>query len=270
MPVPRPVPGALGPVALLAEWRRLSGGGPRRVSRFVASGCQALPRCMAPARAGFPLEAGMDHANAGGLIATAWLVAALCVAGAGAPAPAAERGRTVPAPALDLPAGQGAADTVVLAGGCFWGVQGVFQHIEGVTSAVSGYAGGEKRLATYERVSTGGTGHAESVEVTYDPRRTSLGRLLQVFFGVAHDPTQRNRQGPDLGPQYRSAIFPSSARQAAIARAYIAQLDRARAFEGTIATTLEPDRPFFPAEGYHQDFLARNTWHPYVVANDLP
>ncbi len=158
----------------------------------------------------------------------------------------------------------------MLAGGCFWGVQGVFQHVKGVTNAVSGYAGGEKKTADYEVVSTGRTGHAESVQVTYDPRQISYGRLLQIFFSVAHDPTELNRQGPDTGTQYRSAIFPVSAEQADVAKAYIAQLDQAHAFKKAIVTRIESDRAFYPAEAYHQDFLTRNPSYPYIAINDLP
>jgi peptide-methionine (S)-S-oxide reductase len=183
---------------------------------------------------------------------------------------AAEGARALPLPAVDLPPGQATSATVVLAGGCFWGVQGVFQHVTGVTSAVSGYAGGEKKTAEYETVSRGRTGHAESVQVTYDPRQISYGRLLQIFFSVAHDPTELNRQGPDTGTQYRSAIFPASAEQATVAKAYIAQLDQARAFKKPIVTTIESDRAFFPAEAYHQDFLTRNPTYPYIAINDLP
>jgi len=159
---------------------------------------------------------------------------------------------------------------VVLAGGCFWGVQGVYQHVNGVTNAVSGYAGGERKAAEYEIVSTGRTGHAESVQVTYDPRQISYGRLLQIFFSVAHDPTEVNRQGPDTGTQYRSAIFPLSAEQARVAQAYVAQLDQAHVFRKPIATKIETDRVFYPAEEYHQDFLVRNPTYPYIVYNDLP
>jgi peptide-methionine (S)-S-oxide reductase len=162
------------------------------------------------------------------------------------------------------------SEAAVVAGGCFWGVQGVFQHVEGVTSAVSGYAGGEERTAHYEVVSTGATGHAESVQITFDPRRVSYGQLLRIFFSIAHDPTQRNRQGPDFGTQYRSAIFPRSAEQARIAKAYVAQLDSAHVFPEPIATTIEPDRPFYPAEVHHQDFLTLHPTYPYVVINDLP
>jgi peptide-methionine (S)-S-oxide reductase len=183
---------------------------------------------------------------------------------------AAESPRAVPAPAVDVPPGQTTSAVVVLAGGCFWGVQGVFQHVQGVTSAVSGYAGGDKRTAEYETVSSGRTGHAESVQVTFDPRRISYGRLLQIFFSVVHDPTQLNRQGPDTGTQYRSAIFPTTAEQADVAKAYIAQLDQAHVFKKPIVTRIEPDRTFYPAEGYHQDFLTRHPAYPYIAINDLP
>jgi peptide-methionine (S)-S-oxide reductase len=183
---------------------------------------------------------------------------------------AAEGGRALPAPMVDLPPGQTTSAVVVLAGGCFWGVQGVFQHVNGVTSAVSGYAGGDKRTADYESVSLGTTRHAESVQVSYDPRQISYGRLLQIFFSVAHDPTQLNRQGPDTGTQYRTAIFPASAEQAEVAKAYIAQLDQAHAFKKPIVTKIEPDRPFYPAENYHQDYLTRNPRAPYIAINDLP
>jgi len=158
----------------------------------------------------------------------------------------------------------------VLAGGCFWGVQGVFQHVKGVTAAVSGYAGGQKSTARYETVRGGDSGHAESVQVTFDPRQITYGRLLQIFFSVVHDPTQLNRQGPDVGTQYRSAIFPTSAEQARVAKAYIEQLNGARVFETAVVTQIEMDRPFYEAEGYHQDFLTRNPAHPYIVINDLP
>jgi peptide-methionine (S)-S-oxide reductase len=183
---------------------------------------------------------------------------------------AADGGHALPSPIVDLPPGQATSAAVVLAGGCFWGVQGVFQHVKGVTSAVSGYAGGEKRTAAYETVSTGRTGHAESVQVMYDPRQISYGRVLQIFFSVAHDPTELNRQGPDTGTQYRSAIFPATTEQANVAKAYIAQLDQARVFKKPIVTTIEPDRGFYPAETYHQDFLTRNPTYPYIAINDLP
>ncbi len=182
----------------------------------------------------------------------------------------AERAHAIPTPAIDEPANGDAMEVTVLAGGCFWGVQAVFQHVNGVTSAVSGYAGGEPNTAHYETVSTGVTGHAESVRVTFDPRRISYGRILQIYFSVAHDPTELNRQGPDSGTQYRSTIFPAGPRQAEIAKAYIAQLGEAHAFGAPIVTTIEPDRPFYPAEAYHQDFLVRHPGNAYIVFNDLP
>jgi peptide-methionine (S)-S-oxide reductase len=183
----------------------------------------------------------------------------------------AQEGRPIPPPALDAQAGDGAATEVaIVAGGCFWGVQGVFQHVEGVSNAVSGYAGGDEKTATYRAVTTGRTGHAESVRVTFDPRKISYGRILQIYFSVAHDPTQLNRQGPDEGTQYRSAIFPTSAEQARIAQAYIAQLDQARAYDAAIVTKIEPDKPFYPAEDYHQDYMTLNPGSPYIMFNDLP
>jgi peptide-methionine (S)-S-oxide reductase len=183
---------------------------------------------------------------------------------------AAEGGRAIPAPVMDEPAGQSASETAIFAGGCFWGVQGVFQHVEGVSNAVSGYTGGETKTAQYELVSDGDTGHAESVQVTFDPKKVSYGRLLQIFFSVAHDPTELNRQGPDVGTQYRSAIFPTSPAQADAAKAYIGQLDKARVFDAAIVTKIEPGKAFFPAEAYHQDFLVNNPGYPYIVINDLP
>lgn len=180
----------------------------------------------------------------------------------------AEEGRVLPPPLQDL-ASSASPQTAVFAGGCFWGVQGVFQHLDGVISATSGYAGGAQDSAQYEQVSTGTTGHAEAVQVVYDPAQISYGTLLQVFFSVAHDPTQLNRQGPDVGPQYRSALFPGTDDQARIAKAYIGQLNRARAFPAAIVTTLET-APFFPAEGYHQNFLTLNPTHPYIAFHDLP
>jgi len=185
-------------------------------------------------------------------------------------APAAAQARAVPPPALDEPAGQAASEVAVLAGGCFWGVQGVFEHVAGVISAVSGYAGGEQRTAQYETVSTGATGHAESVKVTFDPRRISYGQILQIYFSVAHDPTELNRQGPDFGTQYRSAIFPIGDEQARIAQAYIAQLDAAHAYDAKIVTKVEPGRVFYPAEAYHQDYLVRHPDSLYIVVNDQP
>ena len=184
---------------------------------------------------------------------------------------AAESAPSIPPPALDEPANvQATSEVAILAGGCFWGVQGVFQHVEGVTSAVSGYAGGAAATAHYEMVSSNTTGHAESVRITFDPRRISYGRILQIYFSVAHDPTELNRQGPDVGTQYRSAIFPTNADQAQISEAYIAQLNQAHVFDAAVVTKIEPGRDFYPAEEYHQDFLTRNPRYPYIVINDLP
>ena len=184
---------------------------------------------------------------------------------------AAESARSTPPPMLDEPANpQATSEVAVLAGGCFWGVQGVFQHVEGVTSAISGYAGGAANTAHYEMVGTNTTGHAESVRVTFDPARISYGRILQIYFSVAHDPTELNRQGPDVGAQYRSAIFPANPEQARVAETYIAQLNQAHVFDAPIVTKVEPGREFYPAEDYHQDFLTRNPRYPYIAINDLP
>ncbi|MCJ2121818.1 peptide-methionine (S)-S-oxide reductase MsrA [Methylobacterium sp. J-077] len=158
----------------------------------------------------------------------------------------------------------------VFAGGCFWGVQGVFQHVRGVSQAVSGYAGGTRADADYRTVSGGGTAHAEAVAVTYDPALIRYDELLRIFFSVALDPTQVDRQGPDSGRQYRSALFPQDAEQARIARAYIAQLDAAKAYGRPIATRIEPGAAFYPAETYHQDFMAQHPGHPYIAVNDAP
>ena len=181
---------------------------------------------------------------------------------------AADSATMIPPPALDTPAS--AAQTIVLAGGCFWGVQLVYQHVKGVSSAVSGYAGGSKETASYEVVSSGRTGHAESVEVTFDPRQVSLGRILQIFFSVAHDPTQLNRQGPDTGTQYRSAIFYRDGEQKKIAEAYIAQLDKVNVFSRKIVTQVTPLTGFYPAEAYHQDYATIHPSMPYIAINDLP
>jgi peptide-methionine (S)-S-oxide reductase len=189
----------------------------------------------------------------------------------GIPRSTAEEARVIPPPATDTaPAPDAKQEIAVLAGGCFWGVQGVFQHVKGVSNALSGYAGGDRKTARYDVVSSGGSRHAEAVHITYDPQVISYGQILQIFFSVAHDPTQLNRQGPDSGPQYRSAIFPMNQEQTKIADAYIAQLDQAHVFKTAIVTKIEPDRPFFPAEAYHQDYLTRNPNNPYIVINDLP
>jgi peptide-methionine (S)-S-oxide reductase len=183
----------------------------------------------------------------------------------------AEGARSIPPPMVDEPADpQATTEVAIVAGGCFWGVQGVFQHVTGVTGAVSGYAGGGADTAHYEMTTSGTTGHAESVRITFDPRQISYGRILQIFFAVAHDPTELNRQGPDIGTQYRSAIFPMNQQQARIAEAYIAQLNQAHAFDAAIVTKIEPGKDFYPAEAYHQDFLTRNPTNPYIVVNDLP
>jgi peptide-methionine (S)-S-oxide reductase len=177
----------------------------------------------------------------------------------------------IPAPTADIPApAVKQLATAVFAGGCFWGIEGVYEHVKGVKAAVSGYAGGEKSTAHYDLVSSGETGHAESVQVTYDPAQISYGKLLQVFFAVAHDPTELDRQGPDEGTQYRSAIFYASEEQKRVATAYIAQLDAAKAFSKPIVTQVAPLKAFYPAEDYHQHFLERNPTHPYIVYNDLP
>ena len=184
---------------------------------------------------------------------------------------AAEPAVSIPPPALDASAPAGASpQTVVLAGGCFWGVQAVFQHTKGVTAAVSGYAGGDGKTAHYEVVGTGRTGHAESVKVTFDPRQISYGKILQIYFSVAHNPTELNYQGPDAGTQYRSAIFYGNDEQKRIAAAYIAELDKSHVFSQPIVTRLEPLHGFYAAEDYHQDFAVLHPSHPYIVFNDLP
>ena len=184
---------------------------------------------------------------------------------------AAESAVALPAPAMDIPAASvKGPQTAVFAGGCFWGVEAVFRHVKGVSSAVSGYAGGAADTADYHMVGSGTTGHAESVKVIYDPAKVSYGQLLKVFFSVAHDPTQLNRQGPDTGTQYRSVIFATSADQMRIAQAYVAQLDKAKVFGRAIVTEVVMLPAFYPAEAYHQNFLALNPTYPYIVYNDLP
>jgi peptide-methionine (S)-S-oxide reductase len=181
----------------------------------------------------------------------------------------ADQSAPFPAPAKDATPASG-DQTAVLAGGCFWGVEAVFEQIAGVKDVVSGFAGGQHSNAQYGAVATGTTGHAEAVKITYDPRRVSYGRLLEVFFAVAHDPTQLNRQGPDEGTQYRSAIFFGNSEQQTIAEAYIRQLNDARIFHAPIVTTVVPLDGFYAAEPYHQNFVSRNPNYPYVVYNDLP
>jgi peptide-methionine (S)-S-oxide reductase len=182
----------------------------------------------------------------------------------------AEKAVSIPPPAHDLKA-SGGSQTAVLAGGCFWGVQAVFQHTRGVSRAVSGYAGGTKETANYNIVSGGGSAHAEAVAVTFDPAVISYGQILQIFFSVAHDPTQLNRQGPDRGPQYRSEIFPQNDEQRQVAGAYIAQLDAAKAYPRPIVTKIDAGKhAFYPAEAYHQDYATRNPHQPYIMINDAP
>jgi peptide-methionine (S)-S-oxide reductase len=182
---------------------------------------------------------------------------------------AAEQPRLVPAAQHDV-AEVGGVQTAVFAGGCFWGVQGLFQHVQGVVSATSGYAGGSADTATYASVETGATGHVEAVQVVFNPRVISYGRLLQIYFSVAHDPTQVDRQGPDVGTQYRSVVFPVNEEQAKVAADYIQQLDTAHVFGRAIATTIERGKPFYRAETYHQNYMANNPDNPYIVYNDNP
>ncbi|MBV9749640.1 MAG: peptide-methionine (S)-S-oxide reductase MsrA [Acetobacteraceae bacterium] len=187
------------------------------------------------------------------------------------PSRAADAAQAVPAPLVDThPADAHAPQTAVLSGGCFWGVQGVFQHVRGVERVVAGYSGGTANTANYETVSDGGTGHAESVQITYDPAQISYGQILRIFFSVALDPTEVNRQGPDSGTQYRSEIFYATPEQEKVAHAYIAQLDQAHVFAQPIATRVDPLTGFYPAESYHQDYLTRHPNNPYIVINDLP
>ncbi len=177
----------------------------------------------------------------------------------------------VPTPTMDATkAAKPGQQTAVIAGGCFWGIQAVFQHVKGVVNATSGYSGGEAKTAEYEVVSTGETGHAESVKVTYDPSQITYGELLRVFFSVAHDPTQLNRQGPDDGTQYRSVIFYGSDEQKKIAESYVSQLEKSGVFPRPIVTQVVPLKAFYPAEAYHQDYATRHPYEPYIVFNDAP
>jgi peptide-methionine (S)-S-oxide reductase len=211
-----------------------------------------------------PLSKSVRHATVALALVSSALVVGVRVEGAGTAA-------VLPPPVVDVaPDKSGEMQTAVFSGGCFWGVQAVFQHVKGVRSAVSGYAGGDARDAEYEIVSSGTTGHAESVKVVFDPAQISYGRLLMVFFSVAHDPTQLNRQGPDRGTQYRSAVFTTSADQERVAQAYIAQLDAARTFDAPIVTRISPLIAFYPAEAYHQDYATLHPNNPYIVVNDAP
>jgi peptide-methionine (S)-S-oxide reductase len=183
---------------------------------------------------------------------------------------ASEQAVVIPAPVVDNPKASGPLQTAVLAGGCFWGVQGVYQHVRGVRKVLSGYAGGTKATADYHTVSRGDTGHAESVEISFDPQEVSYGEILQIFFSVVHDPTQLDRQGPDTGTQYRSNIFFVDDAQRKLAQAYIVQLDKTRLFGRPLVTRVDPLEGFYPAEAYHQDFLITHPQYPYIVINDLP
>ena len=203
-----------------------------------------------------------------GIAALLAIPAVALIAGTGSIA--AEQAVPVPPPSMAEPVAAGGLETIVLAGGCFWGVQGVFQHVNGVESAVSGYAGGTVKTPSYEEVSSGTTGHAESVEIKFDPAKVSAGKLLQIFFSVAHNPTELNYQGPDQGTQYRSAIFVTTDDQKKLAEAYIAELGKAKVFDGPIVTEVTPLNAFFPAEDYHQDYATLHPEQGYIAYNDLP
>jgi len=199
------------------------------------------------------------------------LLFTILVAGTVACSAGSAAGVEVPGPAVDsAKATTPGQQTAVVAGGCFWGVQAVFQHVKGVISATSGYSGGEAKTAQYEIVSTGESGHAESVKITYDPSQITYGELLRVFFSVAHDPTQLNRQGPDEGTQYRSVIFYGNDEQKKIAEAYVEQLDKGKVFSRAIVTQVVPLKAFYPAEAYHQDYATRHPDQLYIVYNDAP
>ena len=199
------------------------------------------------------------------------MILVLTCAGVTACSAADKSNGILPAPTADAPiASASGQQTAVIAGGCFWGIQAVFQHTKGVISATSGYSGGSAKTAEYELVSTGETGHAESVKVTYDPSKITYGQLLRIFFSVAHDPTQLNRQGPDEGTQYRSSIFFDSEEQKRIAEAYIAQLEKAKVFQRPIVTQVVPLKAFYAAEAYHQDYAALHPNNPYILYNDAP
>ncbi len=218
--------------------------------------------------------AASDPAVGRAFLSRRQIAGAFLVVGAWAAVPvarAAETARLVPAPIDPTPASSSTRETLVVSGGCFWGVQAIFQHVKGVESAIAGYAGGASDTAHYETVSGGGTGHAESVQITYDPRIVTAGQLMRIFFSVVHDPTQHDRQGPDTGTQYRSAIFTSDENQLKLAKNYIGQLDRSGAFRRPIATRVEPlSNGFYPAESYHQDYLVMHPGSLYIMINDQP
>ena len=198
------------------------------------------------------------------LIISTLLASAVACSAAGKPS------ASFPSPAVDEQAAKRGQETAVIAGGCFWGIQAVFQHVKGVTDATSGYSGGDVKSPAYELVSTGNTGHAESVKITYDPSQITYGQLLRLFFSVAHDPTELNRQGPDEGTQYRSAIFYGNDEQKRIAEAYIAQLNSAKIFRRAIVTQVVPLKAFYPAEAYHQNYATLHPDSPYIIYNDAP
>jgi peptide-methionine (S)-S-oxide reductase len=199
-------------------------------------------------------------------VAALGVVVALCLVFAGA----AQTATLIPAPTVDPAPRDDRSQTAVIAGGCFWGIQAVFQHVKGVTRVLAGYAGGAKDTAVYETVSTGRTGHAESVEIMFDPHQVSYGRILQIYFSLAHDPTELNRQGPDVGTQYRSAIFYANDEQKRVAQSYVAELTRAGVYPRPIVTKLGPLVAFYPAEAYHQDYAVLHPNNPYIAAYDLP
>jgi len=206
-----------------------------------------------------------------GKITVLIVILILAAAVIGHRANAAEGNVALPDPAVDAPlAAKSGKQTAVIAGGCFWGVQAVFQHVKGVKDATSGYSGGSLASPGYEEVSTGNTGHAESVKITFDPSQITYGQLLKVFFSVAHDPTQLNRQGPDTGSQYRSVIFYADEEQQHIAQAYISQLEQAKSFPGRIVTQVVPLKAFYSAEGYHQNYATLHPDNPYIAINDAP
>ena len=215
-----------------------------------------------------PLSLFRTHGGRAAVVVGGALAAAAVVLASGIRA--ADAGVAIPAPVFDPAPVSAGIEKAVFAGGCFWGVQGVFQHTAGVVNAVSGYAGGSKATADYNMVSTGATGHAESVEIKYDPKKISYGKILQIFFSVAHDPTQLNRQGPDSGTQYRSAIFTTGDEQKKVADAYIAQLNSAKVYKKPIVTKVAPLEGFYPAEAYHQDYLTLHPNQPYIAYNDIP
>jgi peptide-methionine (S)-S-oxide reductase len=208
-----------------------------------------------------PFRHVLSTAAVAGALALSWVLVG--------PSRAAEEAVVIPPPAMDAKPADG-LQTAVVAGGCFWGVQGVFQHTAGVVNAISGYAGGAKKTADYEMVSTGTTGHAESVEIKFNPKQISYGKILQIYFSVAHDPTQLNRQGPDTGTQYRSEIFATNDEQKKVAEAYIAQLNAAKVYKKPIVTKVGTLQGFFPAESYHQDYLTLHPNQPYIAYNDIP